>query len=153
MYSHMYPMHLRRGNEERGWELHHVPELGINASLAKNFTVERGTIFPLPTEYAQRVCLRKLQVYEDSMDLYLNNRDSFLALAIHLFKALNEGLKEKRFPPARRRIAMQIATNLALIDHALKSIPVYWIEPEVDELCQTLLDNFASMDKVCVTFY
>ncbi|KAL7781724.1 hypothetical protein V8C43DRAFT_297511 [Trichoderma afarasin] len=81
------------------------------------------------------------------MDLYLDNRDSFLALAIHLFKALNEGLKEKRFPPARRRIAMQIATNLALTDHALKSIPVYWIEPEVDELCQTLLDNFVSMDK------
>ncbi|KAH0526124.1 hypothetical protein TsFJ059_009492 [Trichoderma semiorbis] len=81
------------------------------------------------------------------MDLYLNNRDCFLAGAMDLFKALNEGLKEKRLPSARRRIAMQIATNLALTDHALKSIPVYWIEPEVDELCQTLLDNFVSMDK------
>lgn len=42
MYSHMYTMHLRRGNEERGWELHDVPELGINASLADKGTYRAG---------------------------------------------------------------------------------------------------------------
>lgn len=56
-------MHLRRGNEERGWELHNVLELGINASLAENFTVERGTIFPLPIEYAQRVSVLYLNLF------------------------------------------------------------------------------------------
>ncbi|OPB36006.1 S8 family peptidase [Trichoderma guizhouense] len=80
------------------------------------------------------------------MDSDLNNRDCFLALAIPIFRALNDGLKERSFPPARRRLVMQIATNLALTHHALKSIPVYWIEPEVDELCQMLLANFAYMD-------
>lgn len=83
-----------------------------------------------------------------SVDMSQQWSACFLSWAIPIFKALNEVAMNKSLPSTRRTIAMQIATYLGIAHHILKSVPVYWIEPEVDNLCRVLLDDFASM--ICV---
>ncbi|KAK4077923.1 uncharacterized protein Triagg1_3617 [Trichoderma aggressivum f. europaeum] len=82
-----------------------------------------------------------------TMDIGLKNRDYYLERAIPILKALNSGLKKRSFFPARECLAMQIATNLALTNHDLKSIPGCWIALETQQLCKTLLSNFAHIDQ------
>lgn len=147
MYSPCMHKHLRRGMRGEAASCTSI-QIWASVPLADKFTVERGTASPFPSGFAQRICFCVLHADEGSMDLDLSNRDRFMALVQPNFRALNEALKEKSIPAARRCIAMQIATNLALTHHALKSIPVYWIEPEVDKLCQTLSNNLTYMDNV-----
>ncbi|KAL7946667.1 hypothetical protein V8C42DRAFT_318490 [Trichoderma barbatum] len=69
----------------------------------------------------------------------------FLVWAIPIFRALNEVAMNRSLPSARRSAVMRIATHLGLAYHALKLVPAYWVESEVDTLCQNLLKDFTVM--------
>ena len=45
-------------------------------------------------------------------------------------------------------VAHDIAVGLQLIDGYLESLPPYWVEPDVEELCRTLLRDLLDITKV-----
>lgn len=60
--------------------------------------------------------------------------------------------RSKSIPLAPRRVAGEIATRLAVIGPALKSLRPYGVEPSIQALSQSILRDLAEICLVCFTF-
>jgi hypothetical protein len=79
-------------------------------------------------------------------DKFARLRRSGIAIA----KAICAALGERRITPdeACYGVAHDVAVGLQLINEYLTSLPPYWIEPDVEELCHTLLLDLLDITKV-----
>ncbi|KAH6856904.1 hypothetical protein B0I37DRAFT_389966 [Chaetomium sp. MPI-CAGE-AT-0009] len=70
------------------------------------------------------------------------------ARAVEVSRTIGSALSKKRLKPSDLdgfRVAGDAATKLYLISTYLRSLPPYWIEPDVEELCRTILRDLEAI--------
>ena len=101
-----------------------------------------GKSTPLTSSTPRQNCPCRIMAY-----------DSYLLLrkcAADVSRTICCAARERSITPydACFAVAHDVAVRLQLIDGYLESLPPYWIEPDVEELCRTLLQELLDITTV-----